>query len=181
MRNKLNYEKLFVYLVKVLRELKIPYMFTGGIAVNVYGFLRATFDLDLVVILEKKDVKRLVLELKKFDFDLTEEDVREILEVGNRFMTRTPRSPHRIDFWLVKTDYDRLAFSRRKQKIIFDKKVWFISPEDLILTKLLYGGRGRDVDDVIGVLRRQRGKLNYSYLNKQAEILEVYEELKKIL
>jgi hypothetical protein len=181
MKVKLDFKKLAIKLIQILKELKIPYMFTGGLAVNAYGFLRATFDFDLVVILKEKNIKKLVLKLKEFNFDLIEEDLRKILEIGNRFMTRTKDSIYRIDFWLVKTDYDKLAFSRRKQKIIFNKKVWLISAEDLILIKLFYGGRGKDIDDAIGVLKRQKDKLDYSYLTKEAKILGIYGELKKIL
>lgn len=175
----MDYEKLTIFLDKTLKKLKIPYMFIGGLAVNAYGFLRATFDLDLVIALEEKKIKPLVSALKVAGFELKEEDVRTILKIGNRFMTRTPRSPHRIDFWLPKTNFDRQAFLRRRQKIIFNKKMWIISPEDLILMKLLYGGRGKDIDDVYGILKRQAGRLDKNYLQKEAKKLGIEKILNK--
>jgi hypothetical protein len=169
----MNFEESALFLTQTLHELKIPYMFMGGLAVNAYGFLRATFDLDVVIALEEKNIKPLVLALKKKGFDLKEEDVKTILKSGNRFMSRTFRSPHRIDFWLLKTDFDHRAFLRRRRKTIFNQKIWMISPEDLILTKLLYGGRGKDLDDVVGILKRQGQKLDKIYLKKEAKELGI--------
>jgi hypothetical protein len=176
----MDFTESTLFLTQTLKELKIPYMFMGGLAVNAYGFLRATFDLDVVIALEKKNIKPLVLALEKKGFDIKEEDVETILKVGNRFMVRTPRSLHRIDFWLIKTDFDRRALLRRKQRTIFNHKVWMISPEDLILTKLFYGGRGKDIDDVVGVLKRQGEKLDKNYLRKEAKKLGVEEALEKL-
>lgn len=169
----MDYESLVLFLDKTLKKLKIPYMFTGGLAVNAYGFLRATFDLDLVIALEERHLKPLVSALRRAGFDLDQEDVRTILKVGNRFMARSPRSPHRIDFWLIKTDFDRLAFLRRQKKIIFNKKIGIISPEDLILSKLLYGGRGKDIDDIEGILKRQGSRLDKNYLKREAKRLGI--------
>ena len=56
----INFERLF----SVLNRNKIRYLVVGGIAVNLYGIERATADIDLVVDLEDRNLKRFVSVIK---------------------------------------------------------------------------------------------------------------------
>jgi len=42
-------ENLLTKIAKELENLKIPYLVTGGIAVAVWGRVRATLDIDIVI------------------------------------------------------------------------------------------------------------------------------------
>jgi len=52
-------ENLLVKVAKILQNLNIPYLITSGIAVSVWGRLRATFDIDIVVELKPQKIKPL--------------------------------------------------------------------------------------------------------------------------
>ena len=54
------YEEIF----RLLDTGKIRYMVVGGVAVVLHGFLRATADLDLMVALESKNLKRFLALMK---------------------------------------------------------------------------------------------------------------------
>jgi len=165
--------------LRALGEAKVPYMIVGGLAANYYGFPRATIDIDLAVRLEGEGVDRLIKAVKKAGFDISEPEVEKIVKVGDRFVMIHPRSRHRVDFWLAKTDYEREALERRHRVQIFGVRTWACSPEDLILTKL-DAGRGKDLDDALGVLHRQKGKLDLKYLKLQAERLGVSRSLSEL-
>lgn len=55
----MDQEKLIKQIGKILADLNIPYIITGGIAVVVWGRPRFTADIDIVVELEQKKIKQL--------------------------------------------------------------------------------------------------------------------------
>lgn len=49
----------FVIFTRKLEELRIPYLVSGSVAAIFYGEPRMTNDIDIILFLESKDVKRL--------------------------------------------------------------------------------------------------------------------------
>ena len=88
---------------------------------------------------------------------------------------RPDRPPIDIDLFLVTTDYQREAFSRRRLVAIDDGKVWCMAPEDLILHKLI-AGRDRDKADISDLLMFAR-PLDLGYLRRWAPVLGVQDLL----
>jgi len=71
----------------------------------------------------------------------------------------------KVDLWLLKdSPYDTACFERRLLGIIFGRGVWVSSPEDVILSKLLWYRAGpaldRQFQDVIEVYEIQEPILN---------------------
>ena len=159
----MDYKTLVQCLMDTLAQAKMAYMFVGGLAVNYWGIPRTTIDVDIVIALQPEAVLRLVRPLKQLRFDVQADDVALIARVGNSFMTHSPLTPHRVDFWIPRTDFERRAFERRRQERLHGKTAWLISPEDLVVMKLL-AGREKDLNDAAGVLQRQRSRLNESYM-----------------
>ena len=155
-------------------------MFVGGIAANYWGMPRATFDIDVVIALQRPSIARLVDPLRKLGFDLGVELVEHRLRASNRFMTRSPRIDYRIDFWIPRTGYEQQAFRRRRTADVFRAPTWFIAPEDLVLMKLL-AGRGKDREDALGVIERQAGRLNARYLHSWAKRLDLTKQLGELI
>lgn len=59
-----DYEKILTSLIKA----KVKFLVVGGIAMNAHGLTRSTFDLDLVVFLEKNNVLQFTKIMKKLDY-----------------------------------------------------------------------------------------------------------------
>jgi hypothetical protein len=62
--------------------------------------------------------------------------------------------------------------------VIDDGPVWFASPEDVILKKLVYyreGGSEKHLRDIAGVLKVQGAQLDREYLYQWAKTLDVAE------
>jgi len=51
-----------------LNRKRVRYLVVGGVAVNLYGIERATGDLDLVVDLEDRNLKRFIRAMKELGF-----------------------------------------------------------------------------------------------------------------
>jgi hypothetical protein len=73
------------------------------------------------------------------------------------------------------TEYSRIQLSRRKTiPISAGKDVYFASPEDVIINKLL-GGKSSQSEkpwrDVLSIMKTQQESLDYSYINEWADRL----------
>lgn len=61
---ELDYKVIF----KELNELEIDYLVIGGLAVNFHGVPRMTYDIDLIILLEPDNIRRLVAKLTKWGY-----------------------------------------------------------------------------------------------------------------
>jgi len=121
-----------------LNEAGIPYMITGSIAANYYTIPRMTRDIDIVIELEKDDIDNFVGLFEK-DFYLNRETVTNEVSRRGMFNLIHNRYVVKIDFIINKSSaYQKAAFSRRKQILIEQSPMWFVSAEDLVISKLLW-------------------------------------------
>ncbi|PJC47632.1 MAG: hypothetical protein CO034_01770 [Parcubacteria group bacterium CG_4_9_14_0_2_um_filter_35_11] len=180
-------EKLLIKIVKILNNLKIKYFITGGFAVSVWGRPRATFDIDIVVKLIKPQAIPLTRALRKISKEgyADENMIKEAIQHKGEFNFIDPSSGLKVDFWVVEEKISAPPeFENRKLKKINNQNVYFISPEDLILSKLQWYKQtqsSRHSEDIQSVLKISGKKLNMKYLKKWAEklgLLEIFNELK---
>lgn len=179
--------KLLVTVVKTLNKLKIPYLVTGGIAVLVWGRPRFTADIDIVVELDRKNANLLgdaLMALGQAGY-IDSGAVARAIESEGEFNFIHGETGVKVDFWVFRKndDFDVSRFERRKVETIAGERVYFISPEDLILTKLKWhkeSGSARQMEDVESILKISGGKLDLSYLKKWAVKFDVWEPLERL-
>lgn len=165
--------------VNRLAVLKIPYLLTGGLAVSYWGLSRTTHDIDIIIEAEKEDKDKIINIFKK-DFYISKEAVELAIDQRFTFNIIHSKTGLKIDFWLTKKDPHKiLEFKRGLNKKIFGKQISIITPEDLILEKLLWykdGGSSRHLEDIKGILQISKPDLTYirDWTEKQStsEILE---------
>ena len=58
---------MFEEIFQQLNHQKVKYLVVGGIAVNLYGFYRATEDVDIILYLEDSNLKKFVKAVKKLN------------------------------------------------------------------------------------------------------------------
>ena len=171
----MDFESLIVRIAGILDALTIPYAITGGYAVSIWGKPRSTFDVDVVIEFPQSKIHPLAEALKK---------ISELVYIDERMMTRAVErkgefnfihieSGIKIDFFVLKDDeFSSARLKRRVSKSIAGKSVYFLSPEDLVLSKLLWR---KDTEselqlrDVESVLKFQKN-LDWRYLQKWAKI-----------
>ncbi|MEN3046353.1 MAG: hypothetical protein ABDH49_05170 [Candidatus Hydrothermales bacterium] len=151
----------FTKILYTLEKEKIKYIITGGVAVIIYGYLRTTKDVDLILDFKKDNVERFLKIVKKFGFiprvpfdfkRLIDKKEREkiIEEKGAKVFTFiNPYDPFiSIDIHL-EYDYSKIKRRRIKFKDTYLKVVAF---DELIKMKRK-AGRPQDIIDVENLLK----------------------------
>jgi len=111
--------------------------------------------------------------------------MREALEKHSEFNFIHPASGLKVDFWVLADEpYSKEQFRRGLTRKINGQEVKFISPEDLILSKLVWYKNShseRQLEDIKSILKNRR-ELNFRYINKWSAIqltLDILELLLK--
>lgn len=155
------------------------YCLIGGLALGAWGQVRATQDIDLLIMLDEAQRTSLLCILEPFGFTL---DVRwtEVNPFLKGRMTRLRHSGYPVDLLVPQDAQEAQTLSRRRSVQVGDFSVWVCEPEDLILLKLK-AGRPRDFEDVLSVIQHQGEKLNLSYVWMWADRLGLQSELHYVL
>ena len=177
--------KLLVKITSALDELKIDYFITGGMAVAVWGRPRSTADIDAVIKIVEPKITALVRSLRKISKSgyIDEETAKKAVRNGEEFNFIDPETGMKVDFWPMKDGENRGEFERRVPQKILGRKVFFISPEDLILSKLVWyqkSGSERRLEDAESVLKVQKN-LDLKYLKRIASAQGFLEPLAYLL
>lgn len=175
-------EKLLCQVAKILAELKIPYIVTGGIAVAILAKPRFTADIDIVIELIPKNIKPLTKALLAIDKDvyISEGAMQDALERKGEFNFIHPKTGLKVDFWVKRYPFEQ--FERAIIKKINGQKINFISPEDLILSKLIWykeGQGAKQLEDIKSILEISKPNLNY--IKKWAELQSTTKILDEII
>lgn len=178
-------EKLLIDIAKILSDLRIDYFITGGMAVSVWGRPRATFDIDIVVKIIEPQVDLLVRAFKNIHKAgyADEKMVKDAIQHKGEFNFIDSDSGLKVDFWVTK-EKNLFEFENKKLKKIRSQNVYFISPEDLILSKLQWHEETystKHLEDIDSVLKISGKKLDMGYLKQQASKLKVLDDLNKLI
>jgi hypothetical protein len=175
-------------LTEVLDKLNISYVIGGSMASSVYGAVRFTQDADITVE-PFGPVADKFFEVLKDDFYISKEAMIEALENRGSFNVIHFATAFKIDIFVrAESEFQRqmLIRSRKLQLGDSEKKVSFVSPEDIILLKLDWYKQSectsqRQWSDVQGVLIGQGESLDFGYLKNWAENLRLMELLIKAI
>ncbi len=176
-------EGLLCKIVKILDNLKIRYIVTGGFAVAVLAKPRFTADIDIVIELLVQKVHQLSKKLFSIDKDVyvSEEAMQDALERNGEFNFIHPQTGLKVDFWVKKYPFEE--FKRAIVKEINGQKVNFISPEDLVLSKLIWykeGQGAKQIEDIKSILKIAQPDLNYiKGMAEKRSTIEILEEVLK--
>lgn len=180
-------EKLLIKIAKILSDLEIKYFVTGGFAVSVWGRPRATFDIDIIVKLIEPQAVPLAKALKEISkAGYADEDmIKDAIRHNGEFNFIDPNSGLKVDFWVIKEEDSKPPeFKNRKLKRISGQDIYFVSSEDLILSKLQWYQETqstRHLEDAESVFKISEEKLDINYLKQWAKKLEVLNILKEII
>lgn len=133
-------------MLKCLNKAGVDYILVGGWAVNMYGYIRATVDLDIWIMADKDNAHKVYSALIDFGAPITEMKPEEFAEYGMIFQIGV--APCRIDIIskISGVSYQD-AVTRSVSKTIDGIPVRIISLEDLIANKKA-SGRIKDLADV---------------------------------
>ncbi len=146
------------------------YALVGGMALSQWGVVRATYDVDIKVLVPDMDYSAIRAALRAaFPRRAREHLPRESLVIAVE-IEGVP-----VDFLLALPGYEELIIQRAVRRDLGGWTVWICSAEDLIIQKVV-AGRPRDWSDVEALLIEQQGRIDEAYiegwLEQFAEALE---------
>ncbi len=180
-------KELLVAVTDILRELEIPYAVTGGFAVTIWGVPRYTADIDIVIELADNNIKPLVKKLLAIDNNAyADEDMaREAFIYHGEFNFIHSETGFKVDFFVQDDQsYSKLKMQRAVLRDVYGPGISFISPEDLILSKLAWSKESmsdKQHEDIKNVLRNDKLKLDMNYIEKWAVKHDTIKVLKMLI
>ncbi|QQG46052.1 MAG: hypothetical protein HYY55_03775 [Candidatus Niyogibacteria bacterium] len=152
-------------------------------AVFIWGRPRFTADVDIIIELRREDLGNLqnaLRDLSKAGY-VDKEMMKEAFARRGEFNFIDGDTGIKVDFWVAKgDDLAKQEFSRKIPKKIKNRMIYFISPEDLILRKLLWDKSmpsTKQLEDAESILKISGDKLDMKYLDEWARKTDVFETL----
>ena len=139
----------YIHTLKSLNSNGVEYLVVGGFAVNSYGYMRSTGDLDLWIANDKINLDRIsqALIMLKYEKTDVQEALKELIKNKNISLVHGRFFKIELISFLSSTLTFADAYTRRKNKKIFGIDVPVIDLDDLLFLKLK-SGREKDLLDV---------------------------------
>jgi len=174
--------------VDALEALGVPYHVGGSVASSFVGIARATQDADLVADLRPEHAAPLAQALTG-TYYADPERIAHAVRTRRSFNVIHLGTAYKVDVFVSKdTPFARENMARRVSHEVpgLARSLYFSSPEDIVLHKLLWYTEGGGVSDrqwydLQGVLRLQAKTLDHGYLRSWADRLGVTELLEQAL
>jgi hypothetical protein len=125
-------------LIQFFDSNRIPYMLSGSVAMSTYTLPRFTRDFDFIVHLKPEDASLLSAYFND-GYYCNEDEIKDAIKKEGMFNIIDHKSSYKADFVILKDEPFRLTeFARRKQIDFLEMKIFIVSPEDLLLSKLIW-------------------------------------------
>jgi len=174
---------LAALIVRILDELRIPYVIGGSVAASIYGEPRTTLDVDIMIDAEEKQVAALIDRLEN-DFHVDRDDAVEAARQRSSFSAVHIDTTMKVDFFMTERgSFASQQIARGRKIRIAGNELRFYSPEDILIRKLMcYRSGGEQSDrqwrDVVGVMRTS--KVDMMYLRSAAGQVGVTDLLERV-
>jgi predicted nucleotidyltransferase len=174
-------KKALAEAIALLESAGYRYAVIGGIANQVWGEPRFTYDVDIKVLVPNTDYAAARTTIRTTFSErgrpgLSENPLIVDVKIGEII----------VDFLLTVPGYEERIVTRAVRRNVGDLLLWICSPEDLVIQKAV-AGRAKDWQDIEGILIEQHGRLDQNYLQdwltqfaevlEQPNILEQYQML----
>jgi hypothetical protein len=154
-------ERAVVEIAAALDSMTIDYMIVGGIANAVWGEPRATIDVDVTVVVENPGLSAAIAGLSRL-FSTAVPDPDAFVR-RTRVLPLDTADGVRIDVIFALLSFERDAVHRAARVVFGDRYVRVVTPEDLLLMKIV-SERPRDLADAEALTRRRADTLDRAYL-----------------
>ena len=175
-------------IINVFDDMGISYYLCGTLASSAYGLSRTTQDIDLVSDISIDHVNSFVEKLKEKYF-IDAEMIRDAIKSETSFNLIHLDTMFKIDIFILKEDpYSKTSFNRIQEDSLDQGKdslkIFISSPEDVILSKLIWFKLGSEISerqwlDILGVIKIQGDNLDKEYLIQWSKQRDIYDLLRK--
>ncbi len=140
-----------------LRAARVGHVFVGGLAVAAFGVPRTTTDVDVIVGYREQDAPRLAESFRHRSFQVSAEDLRDARAEGAHCTIHDTLSAFRVDLAPATRPRAKDAI-RHSVRVRWRGSTLPIADPEHTIVKLAYGS-DQDIEDALGILVRQRGRL----------------------
>lgn len=178
-------EQVLFELVNLCHQLAIPYAVMGGIAVRVHGIPRPTYDVDIAVTAAPDRLAHLFDAAERVGYTIPDayrggwlDRVADMPLVKLRTYVEEGKGID-VDLFITESSFQESLMARRVSCDFMDRQIDVVSPEDLVLLKLL-ANRPRDLGDIQDIRFMQR-QLDEQYMRSWAAPLGIIARLESLL
>jgi len=159
-----------VELLQALSEGEVRYVLVGGIAVQLHGYMRSTFDVDLVLAMNDENLVRFIDVAKRFglvpSIPVSIESLRDAVQIEQWhrdkgmlvFSLREPKIGGGVVDVLVRPE---VSFEKLMENVVagklLEQQVWIASIDDLLTMKRV-ANRPKDQLDIAALEKIKRGE-----------------------
>lgn len=168
--------------IELFEELNIVYYIGGSVASSAYGIARTTMDVDLVADVQTQHVPVLIEKLEQ-NYYIDGDMIFNAIARQTSFNLLHLETILKIDVFILKNEpYHQITLQRKRYDVfdaeLSDTKFYFLSVEDIILSKLEWYRMGNEVSerqwkDILGVINVQQKNLDRAYLDEWATKLQL--------
>ena len=139
----------YIRVVQTLDEIGAPYMIVGAYGGSVFGIIRSTNDIDILVDLQEKDCHAISEKFPLPRYYADPEMIKNSIEMGIMFNLVDTNEGARADLVPLKREPEyQLAFNRRVKETFQGPsgetfEAWVAQPTDIIIGKLHAWNEGR--------------------------------------
>lgn len=157
---------------RLAADLGKPSALIGGVAVIARAFVRATKDVDLLVLCPPSDARALLEVARRHGYAWDDAEVADFLEAGLMRLWGPPsrREGLGLDLLLTDSAFNESVVRRATPVDVLGSKIATATPEDLLLMKL-DANRPVDLDDAIAIRDAFAERLDLDYLRRQADAI----------
>lgn len=181
----MSVDDFFQQLIAALERTGIPYMVTGSYASSAHGVPRATNDIDIVIAPTANQLRILLGEFPDDRYYADDVAALDALQHTSQFNIIDFATSWKADLIIRKNRrFSTEEFRRRRVHTVAGMPVSLATAEDILLAKLEWykeDQSARQLEDVIGIIRRQREALDRQYVEYWARELGVDEEWRAAL
>ncbi len=176
--------KVLFEVVEKLEEIGIRYMLTGSVAGYIWGVRRFTNDIDIVVELKNMKAEPILKIFSDDEYYVAETALKNTLFGKEKmFNVISERDAIKADLIALQcSEYREFQFSRRKKVTFSNQNIFVISPEDLVISKLIWIEKTPSElqqNDILAILNFP--ELDLDYINKWSHKLQIEEIWQDIL
>jgi len=158
-------------LARVLGALELRWYVFGAQAAIVYGASRVTKDVDVTVALGELPVATLLASLADAGFVSRARDAAELAALARVVPVTHAASGVPFDLVLAGPGIEEMFLDNARERKVADVSVPVAAAEDIVTMKLL-AGRPHDREDVVAILRAQRGAFDEQRVRTSLEMLD---------
>lgn len=162
----------------------VPFAVVGSLAASEWGVVRTTRDVDLIALVSRDHAAQIVGTLNTDDTYVPIDEALHALAGGGSFNVIHPPTGGKVDIFVVldTNDFEMMRLERRVPAEVFGVPAYVVSPEDVVLSKLLWRKdsrsevQWRDCQELVATL-----DLDLDHMRYWGERLGIREDLDDLL